>query len=121
MVWVPLGYSTDVATARTWNYFEALLPPLYLSVISILMALSIVIGIVMLFLLRPIARWLILGSIVLSILLIPFMGLSVLAPAERFVGALASGLAVLAVVLSFFSPMREHFERGARAAPEPPG
>jgi hypothetical protein len=49
------------------------------------------------------------------------MGLSVLAPAERFVGALASGLAVLAVVLSFFSPMREHFERGARAAPEPPG
>ena len=104
-----IPYSTDVATARDWNYFEALLP--YNVIITgwvAFMAASVVALIGMWFYWSP-SRWLLAGSYALSIAITPFLGLVVTSPLETTVAAIGSTLLVWLVAVSFWSPLSQRF------------
>jgi hypothetical protein len=109
-----VSYPKEVEAARLWNYYGATLPVWPLVICWGATTLLIAAGLVGAFFFWSPSRWLLLASVILSLLWEPFAGLLVLSATEAFVLTLFSYLVIAVLTVSFFSPLAERFNRHVR-------
>ena len=113
----PWYLSEGVAAARSWNYFESVLPYWALHLWWIVNAIATIVGVMgLLGFWRP-ARWILAGVIVGYVLMAPFLGLMVYAPLENTLGTAAWTMFAWLVTVSFWSPLARNFGVGDPEGP----
>jgi len=108
-----VSFSKEVETARGWNYFDSLVSFGFVQAYWVVSALALLISCAGMLVFWPPSRWILLFTIILSLLAQPFLGLLVLSPFEATVGSISAVLLVWALTISFWSPLAKRFTRSA--------
>ena len=109
-------FDADVATARMWNSFDSVLPPWAVLTWAIASVVAAVAGLIGMFWLWPLSRWLLAAYVLTTIAVQPFLGLAVFSSYEAaFAGIFGASLLWL-VGISFWSPFADQFRKRKSSA-----
>jgi hypothetical protein len=112
-----IAFDPEVETARSWAYYDSVLPFEAIQVWYSLWAFATVSGLAgSMFFWRP-ARWLLAGAVLLTIATQPFLGLVTASAFEMFLGGIAGTLTVWIVAVSFWSPLAAKFAGNTARVP----
>ena len=106
-----ISYDEQIANARMWNYFDARLPHWALAIYWLLNLINAVLGLVGLFWFWRPARWMLVVTILGSLLMQPFFGLLVFSATERTLSTIIGVLFSWLVVVCFWTPIADRFRR----------
>ena len=112
-----VSFSPEVEAARSWNYFDSVLPLRGVVVWHSLWGTVALAGLVGSFFFWGPARWLLAASLLLSVAAQPFLGLVVYSSFEASFAAISGMLMLWIVTVSFWSPLASRFVEGAVRAP----
>ena len=104
-----VSFAPEVEAARSWNYFDSVLPGRAVLIWYVIWGVVALAGLVgSYFFWRP-ARWLLAASVLLSVVAQPFLGLVVYSPFEASFAAIPGMLMLWLVTVSFWSPLAGQF------------
>ena len=106
-----ISFSEEVATARMWNYFGSAIPFWAIQVWWAVSGVLIVVGLVGLLRFWPPARWLLVMTWILGLLVQPLLGLAVYSPFEASMASISGACFLWLVCVSFYSSMSVRFEK----------
>jgi hypothetical protein len=106
-----ITFSEGVAKARAWRYFQAAAPAWALILYAIAFWALLLIGLIGMLNFWRYSRWCLLIAMLGSLLMRPFLGLSVYSAYEAVFATLFGMSTVWAVTVSFWSPLAGRFER----------
>ena len=113
MVCTPLlgviPFTKQVAVARNWKYFEAILSSRLLLVYAVLYFFLIFASLVGMLRFWGPSRWVFAFALTSSVVLRPFLGLAVLSAYEAFFSTLFGYTAVWLATVSFWTPIADRF------------
>jgi hypothetical protein len=102
-------FDPDVEAALSWNYFGSLIPYSVQWVWFVVWSVATAVGLIGLaFFWRP-ARWILAGTLLLSLIIQPLLGLVVYSPFQAFFAAVAGMLTLWLTTVSFWSPLASRF------------
>jgi hypothetical protein len=104
-------FSKGIAAARTWSYFEHILPVWAIRAYSVAWYLAVVAGLIGLLLFWRPSRWILAMALLSAIAVRPFLGLSVHSAYEAFVATVGGYGVIWLTAVSFWSPLAENFVR----------
>lgn len=104
-----VAFSSEIANARSWNYFGAILPFWAVQVWSAFFSLSVLVGIVGALCFWRVSRWVLAAAVIVNLLATPFVGLLVVSPIEGALASIAGAMLVWLVTVSFWSPLANRF------------
>lgn len=104
------GLEPNIAQFTEYSTHGALLSPSMLYWGAMVSGAASVIGLTGLLFFWSIARYLLLGSFLLAVVMAPFSGLGIHSPVESFLGGIGSILSVWLVSVSFWSPLSRRFD-----------
>jgi hypothetical protein len=104
-----ISFSDAVRTARRWAHFEATITGWALWIYALVTWLLLLIGLIGMLNFWRSARWCLLAALGGTVLMRPFLGLTVYSAYEAVLSTTLGICCVWLVTMSFWSPMANHF------------